>query len=125
MKKIVMAAALCLAFASYAAQTNEAWLVQHAETGRYCSLTNGTDGGKAAVYATRLGRTPCGAPLYPAAELVALFGGDDVTFEFADQVDSKFWFWGISSPSGKGLPPRVRKSTFREIWRRESAGEAD
>jgi len=124
MKKLIIAAGLALAsFAGLAsASTNEEWYVLYKPEMRYCSLTATNADGKAMVAVDRLGKTNSGAPKYASAELVKLFGGDQLDADVAEEVDDAFTFWLVDKTGGALV---LKERTFKEIWRKESAGDAD
>lgn len=116
----IAACVLCAA-ASYGA-TNENWLVLHRESDRYCSLTPTNMPGGAGIVVTRLNRTPSGMPVYSPAELVRLFGDDEIDFDFADRIDRTFRFVSVGVTDGKF---RFDERKFRDIWRKETSGDAE
>lgn len=124
MKKAIIAAAFALAsLAGFcSAGTNEEWYVVHRADMRYCMLipTNMPD--RAGLVVQRLGNTNTGAPKYAPAELVRLFGGEEIDMDFADKVDGTFIFWWADTSKGMFV---LRERKFKDIWRKVSAGEAD
>lgn len=122
MKKLtVMLLIAAAAFAGFGS-TNEEWYVLHRESMRYCSLTPTNMEDRAGLVVQRLGKTNTGAPKYAPAEIVRLFGGDEIDIEFAEKVDREFVFWFADVSKGMFV---LRERRFIDIWRRESAGDVD